>query len=90
MIRKDYTKMNKRGTGVIFILIASILYATRYIAAAIFGSGVSSWNRALFSAMMHYVGDSLWNLSAIALTIGLIYIFSEDGVQLIKKLINKQ
>ena len=42
--------MNKRGVGAIFCLIASILFSARYIAAAIFMSGVLSWDAGLFQA----------------------------------------
>lgn len=36
--------MNKRGAGVSFCFMATILFSIRYISAAIFGSGVSSWD----------------------------------------------
>ncbi len=51
--------MNKRGTGAVFCLVAAILFAKRYIAAAIFISGVSSWDSALFKAGLQYVGMPL-------------------------------
>ena len=41
--------MNKRGAGVVFCGIAAFLFAVRYITAAIFMSGVSSWSDHLFS-----------------------------------------
>lgn len=66
--------MNRRTAGVYFCLIATILYVGRYISAAIFGSGVSSWNKRLFNAMLQYVGDELKILSIFALIIGITYL----------------
>ena len=66
--------MNKRGTGVAFIAIAAFLFSTKYISAAIFGSGVLSWNDELFNAMLAYVGSPLNIGSIIALIIGIAYI----------------
>lgn len=66
--------MNKRGTGTAFILIAALLFISRYIAAAIFGSGVASWNEDLFSAMLGYVGTPLLILSIISLILGIGYL----------------
>lgn len=66
--------MNRRGIGVIFCLISAMLFASRYIAAAIFGSGVSSWDAELFASMLDDVGSPLLILSAIALIIGVAYI----------------
>ncbi len=66
--------MNKRGTGAVFCLVAAILFAKRYIAAAIFISGVSSWDSALFKAGLQYVGMPLKTLSIISVIIGLGYL----------------
>lgn len=66
--------MNKRGAGVIFCLIASLLFATRYITAAIFGSGLSSWNSNNFNAMLKYIGSPLLILSVISIVIGFTYL----------------
>lgn len=66
--------MSKRGTGVAFIAIAAFLFSAKYIGAAIFGSGVSSWNEELFNAMLSYVGSPLNVCSIIALIIGVAYI----------------
>lgn len=66
--------MNKRGAGVTFIAIAAFLFASKYISAAIFGSGVLSWNETLFQAMLSYVGEPLSICSIIALIIGVAYI----------------
>ena len=66
--------MNKRGTGAIFCLIAAILYAARYLAAAIFMTGISSWNSNLFENGLEYVGSSLLTLSVVSLIIGIAYL----------------
>lgn len=41
--------MNRRGAGVVFCLIAAVLFSARYIAAAIFMSGAQSWDSVLFA-----------------------------------------
>lgn len=66
--------MNKRGAGVIFIAIAAFLFASKYISAALFGSGVLSWDKSRFHAMLSYVGEPLSIFSIIALIIGVAYI----------------
>jgi hypothetical protein len=66
--------MSKRGAGVAFIAIAAFLFSTKYISAAIFGSGVLSWSEDLFNAMLSYVGTPLSLCSIIALIIGITYI----------------
>lgn len=66
--------MSKRGAGVAFIAIAAFLFSAKYISAAIFGSGVLSWNEELFNAMLSYVGSPLSVCSIIALIIGVAYI----------------
>lgn len=69
--------MNKRGTGVAFITIAAFLFSAKYISAAIFGSGVSSWDEEIFNAMLSYVGSPLNTYSLISLIIiiiGITYI----------------
>ena len=66
--------MSKRGTGVAFIAIAAFLFSAKYISAAIFGSGVLSWNKELFNAMLSNVGSPLSVGSIFALIIGVAYI----------------
>lgn len=66
--------MNKRGAGVAFCAIAALLYIARYITAAIFGSGVSSWDADLFNAMLKYIGPGLLIMSIISLVVGVIYL----------------
>jgi hypothetical protein len=66
--------MNKRGTGVMFIAIAAFLFSVKYLSAAIFGSGVASWDSELFNAMLSSVGTPLSICSILALIIGIAYI----------------
>lgn len=77
--------LNKRGTGIIFILIAALLYCTKFISAAIFGSGVVSWSSNLYNAMLSYVGNSLNKWSIIALAAGIFYLIWEEISEIIKK-----
>ncbi len=66
--------MSKRAAGVAFCGIAAFLFATRYLAAAIFSSGGSSWDKQLFQAMLEYVGTVPITLSIIALAFGVAYL----------------
>lgn len=76
--------MNKRGAGVIFCLIAAILLSTRYIAAAIFMAGGSSWDSNLFSAGLSYVGTTLTTLSVISAIIGIGYLVCAEVFEIYK------
>ncbi len=66
--------MSRRTTGTILLFISALLYATRYLSAAIFGSGVSSWSQELFQAMLINVGREPAVFSAISLIAGLAYL----------------
>ncbi|MBT3392088.1 MAG: hypothetical protein HN413_16945 [Chloroflexi bacterium] len=67
--------MSRRFTGVMLIFIAAFLYATRYIAAAIFGASIANnWSAELFAAMLQYVGAELVNWSMVALVAGIAYL----------------
>jgi hypothetical protein len=66
--------MNRRGTGVLFCGIAALLFAARYISAAIFGSGVSFWDARLFNHMLDYMGNGLIIGSVISLLVGVAYL----------------
>lgn len=66
--------MNKRATGVMFCLIAGLLIAARYIVAALFMSGITSWNAGLFAAGLEYQGNGLLICSIISLVAGVIYL----------------
>ena len=60
--------------GLGFCAIAAFLFAARYICAAIFGSGVTSWSASLFRSMYKYVGSGLSTAAGIALLVGLVYL----------------
>jgi len=66
--------LSKRGAGVTLIAVAAFLYGLRYICAAIFGSGISTWNAKNFNAMLHYIGPNLNYAAAVALIFGIIYL----------------
>jgi hypothetical protein len=66
--------MSRRTTGISFIIISAFLYATRFVAAAIWGSGFSSWNTENFLALLGYVDQGLTTWSVVALVVGLIYL----------------
>jgi hypothetical protein len=66
--------MYRRITGVTFIAISALLYTARFIAAAIWGSGFSSWNAENFLGLLEYVDQGLTTWSIIALVIGLVYL----------------
>ncbi len=66
--------MNNKGVGAVFCLIASVLTAARYMSAAIFMSGVSSWNSALFRAGLEYIGPALPTASVVALAAGIVFL----------------
>lgn len=66
--------MSKRTAGISLVAISALLYAARYLAAAIFGSGVSSWSQELFQAMLTNVGKEPVTLSVLALFAGIGYL----------------
>jgi hypothetical protein len=70
--RRD--NMNRRAAGVTFLAIAALLYIARHLSAAIFGSGVQSWNSDLYRGMLSYVGSDLLVLSIVAALVGIVYL----------------
>ncbi|MFB8372910.1 hypothetical protein [Paenibacillus taichungensis] len=66
--------MSRRTTGTLLLVIAAFLYGVRYLSAAIFGSGVASWNLELFQEMLNYVGTAPQSWSIAALILGLFYL----------------
>lgn len=66
--------MGKRFVGAVFCLNSAILFSSRYIAAAIFMSGVLSWDSELFDSGLDYIGNPLLILSIISLCIGIAYL----------------
>ena len=66
--------MNNKGVGAVFCLIAAILISARYLAAAIFMSGVASWDIVLFQSGLSYVGSTLQILAILALAAGIFFL----------------
>ena len=66
--------MNNKGSGAVFCLIAAILAAARYIAAAVFMSNVTSWNAELFQCGLDYVGSPLKIMAVISLIVGIVFL----------------
>ena len=66
--------MNNKGVGAIFCLISALLFAARYLAAAIFMSGVVSWSRELFRSGLEHVGPPLSIAAVIALVLGVAFL----------------
>ena len=58
--------MNNKGVGAVFCLIAALLMAAKYLAAAIFMSGVVSWSGELFRSGLEHVGPPLSIAAGIA------------------------
>ncbi|WP_181393261.1 MULTISPECIES: hypothetical protein [Paenibacillus] len=66
--------MSRRTTGTLLLVIAALLYSVRYLSAAIFGSGVTSWDSDLFQGMLNYIGTAPQSWSIAALILGLFYL----------------
>ena len=66
--------MSCRSTGGVLIAVAAFLYATRFVSAAIWGSGFSSWNAEHFTNLLGYVDQGLTNWSVIALVFGIAFL----------------
>lgn len=78
-------KMNKRGAGVSFLAISAFLLAAKYISAAMFGSGVTTWDEKIFDAMIKSVGFTLNTFSILALIAGILYLLAAEKEDLNKK-----
>ena len=66
--------MSRRSTGTILIAVSAFLYAAHFVAAAIFGSGLSSWDTGLFRAMLQYTDQGLDTASLVSLIAGVLYL----------------
>lgn len=66
--------MNNKMIGTIFCLIAVILISAKYVAAAVFMSGVTSWDAELFAAGLEYVGPLLSRFAIISLIVGIFFL----------------
>ena len=68
--------MGKRVTGGLLVLAAAVLSSAWYLCAAIFMTGVSSWNAELFRAGLNYVGSFLPIMALLLLCTGVAMIAS--------------
>lgn len=66
--------MTRRTTGTLLLVVATLLYCTYFLSAAIYGSSAQGWNADLFNAMLQYVGPGLVFWSKVALVVGIIYL----------------
>ncbi len=66
--------MNNTGVGAVLCLISAILMSTRYISAAVFMSGVASWDADLFQYGLSYVGSPLKIAAIVALAAGIVFL----------------
>ena len=66
--------MNNKGIGAVFCLISAILMSARYLSAAIYMSGVSSWSDDMFDVGLSYVGAPLMVASIAALLAGIAFL----------------
>jgi hypothetical protein len=66
--------MSRRLAGVAFIVVAALLYITRFFAAAIWGGNFSTWSSQNFRYLLSYVDQGLTTWSIVALVIGLLYL----------------
>ena len=66
--------MSRRAAGISLIALSALLYASRYLAAAIFGSSITTWNAGLFNGMLQYVGPGLVRWSIVSLVVGILYL----------------
>jgi hypothetical protein len=66
--------MSRRTTGVAFIAISAFLFGVRFIAAAIYSEGLTSWDAAMFNTFLSYVDQGLSTTSVIALVLGAVYL----------------
>jgi hypothetical protein len=77
--------MSRRASGVAFIGYAALFYITRFLSAAIWGQGFSSWNAEGFQALLGYVDQGLSTVSLISLVVGGVYILWGELTELIAR-----
>ena len=66
--------MENKIVGAIICFMSTVLISARYISAAIFMSGVVSWNATLFAAGLECVGPFLAIAAGIAFIIGILFL----------------
>lgn len=66
--------MSKRITGGLFCLTSGVLFSLRYLSATIHVSAMGTWDKAIFSNSLAYVGTELLIVSIISLAVGMLYL----------------
>jgi len=66
--------MGRRFVGAIFCLISAILFASRYIASALFLSSATAYHKELFEGVLDNIGTTLLWLSITSLIVGIVYL----------------
>lgn len=77
--------MTRRCTGTTLIAVSAFLYATHFITAAIFGSGLSSWSTELFRNMLYNTDQGLSTASLVSLIAGVLYLVGAEIGSLLTK-----
>lgn len=80
--------MNRRGAGVAFCFIGSLLYISRYACTSIYGSNQNFKNVVAYNILLEGIGMNLTKLSVVFFIIGFGYlIWSEilDALEIIGK-----
>ncbi|MFI8684725.1 hypothetical protein [Rossellomorea sp. NPDC077527] len=65
--------MNKQLIGSMFFLMTTILYSTKYIAAAIAGADSGTWSEEDFSFYVSFTPDIFNVLMYLTMGVGVIY-----------------
>lgn len=66
--------MNRRALGFGFIALSTLVYISRFLTAAIYGSTQSSWSAELFQALLGYVDQGLSTAALVGLAVGVLFI----------------
>lgn len=85
--------MNRRGAGVAFCFIGSLLYISRYACTSIYGSNHNTQNAFIYNLLLEGIGMNLTKLSVVFFIIGFGYlVWSEilDSSEIITKFRKKQ
>ncbi len=73
-LESEEYRMNNKGVGAVFCLIAAILMVARYLSAAIFMSSTPTWSAEHFSDALSYVGAPLRIAAICALVVGAVFL----------------
>ena len=66
--------MSRRYTGLGFCSLAALLYAARFLTAAIYGSSMMGWSGDNFRALLSYVDQGFTFPITLASAMGIIYL----------------